>query len=623
MDIEGAKNRIWNSLEKKLPERGLSQMAKSIEIPRLSKAQSLERILSALPDREAVPSVLARLLALSKQRRVMSMATLSLFFAFIFAPLFQVSPTASAEVSNELEVVEGTVTVTRGTEIFEVKDRLLVKEGDRLETGEGAMAHVKFVDDSRLTLAPNSEILLTELYVAPSNRARTEIVVDQLRGRVWSQVLSVVSADSFYVLRFPGGEAVARQRASFDVKMDESSTTLQVVRNLVETVVSTEEEIYQGMLGQGAELLITDRVETYQISEEDRADLWWSFNLSYENIYAAAVEASVREEAISSVTILPGHPLYKIKTLQETLQSWTALTEESKKKSAVNRAEMRLMEAKALVAQGEGERAAKVLESYNDALSEVDSVEDTETLMADLEETKKELLTIQGSSMSAIDSLVSEAQATMMENPEEANALKLLSSSQKLQLVPDLVERGDFTQAIEYLASYKNDSLNAVVDLNKIPLEEREPFVQQMLDQKLKDLQLLRVISAMPEISASMDIESQVIEQMSLMVLSLRERELDHLTDFVSTDHYGTEEQIDLYTRLKETVDLQPELDEQMSTVEEAVSVPVASGSVMVELTSEPILTDPRLEISHADETEHQTETSEESTDDPETHDNL
>ena len=597
-------------------------MAKSIEIPRLSKAQSLERVLSALPDREAVPTLWSRLILISKQGRVMSVATLSLFFTFIFAPLFQVSPTASARMNNELEVVEGTVTVTRGTESFEVKDRFFVEQGDRVETGDGAMAHVKFVDDSRLTLAPNSEVLLTELYVAPSNRARTEIVVDQIEGRVWSQVLSVVSQDSFYALRFPGGEAVTRQRASFDVKMDENGTTLQVVRNLVETVVSTEEEIYQGMLGQGAELQITDQVETEQISEEDRAELWWSFNLSYEKTYAAAIEASVREEAISSVTILPGHPLYRVKTLQETLQSWTAFTEESKKKSAVNRAEMRLMEAKALVAQGEEEKATKVLESYSDALADVSSAKETETLIANLEETKKELLTFQTSSLGAIDTLMSEAQATMMESPAEANALKLLSTSQKLQLIPDLVERGDFEQAVEYLTSYKDDSLSAVVDLNEIPLEEREPFVQQMLDQKMKDLQLLRVIAAMPELSGSMDIESQMIKEMSLMVLSLRERELDHLSDFVSTDHYGMEDQIDLFARLKETVELEPELDEQLSTVEEAVSVPVASGAVMMELTSEPILTDPRLE-THTDETEDQTETSEEGTNDPEAHDNL
>ena len=50
----------------------------------------------------------------------------------------------------------------------------------------------------------------------------------------------------------------------------------------------------------------------------------------------------------------------------------------------------------------------------------------------------------------------------------------MLSASQKLQRVPDLIANGDFDQALIDLSDYQTESVSILAQLETVVLEERE-----------------------------------------------------------------------------------------------------------------------------------------------------
>ncbi len=110
-------------------------------------------------------------------------------------------------------------------------------------------------------------------------------------------------------------------------------------------------------------------------------------------------------------------------------------------------------------------------------------------------------------------------------------------------------------------------------------MEDREAVVSALLDQKLEDIQMLRIISSMPEASESMEVDTQILEQMSMMVLSLKEEELTELSEFFESTDYDVSVQHSVYTRLKNNLDLDEELSEQFDTLEAELENPINAGT--------------------------------------------
>jgi hypothetical protein len=137
-------------------------------------------------------------------------------------------------------------------------------------------------------------------------------------------------------------------------------------------------------------------------------------------------------------------------------------------------------------------------------------------------------------------------------------------------------------------------------------MDEREAVVSGLLEQKLSDIQLLRVIAAMPQLEGALNADSTIMEQMSVMVLSLREKELGDLSTFFTAHDYNSDVQGEIYVRLKDGADITPELTEQLDTVEEQIQ-PVNPSEVLIDLqpVNVPAVSeDPRFSVSHTDETE-------------------
>ena len=91
-------------------------------------------------------------------------------------------------------------------------------------------------------------------------------------------------------------------------------------------------------------------------------------------------------------------------------------------------------------------------------------------------------------------------------------------------MVSDLIENGNYDLAMQYLTNYKDESHAILLDLESVPLENRQAVIITLLDQKLADLQMLRILAV--------DVDAQTLQEMSMIILSLREREMNHLSDF-------------------------------------------------------------------------------------------
>ncbi|MBI4127416.1 FecR domain-containing protein [Candidatus Peregrinibacteria bacterium] len=576
--ITEAKRRIWAKMSDKLPDRGIGgalMRASAIDISRLHKFQIKERLFDSLPDLPRVPSFSEKFRTMFMQKRVMSLAVLSFFFALIFAPIFRFVPVVLADSTNILEVSQGTAFINRGGEKIKIVDQTAVLQGDKIEIADDSIAHLYFSDDSQMTLGPGTVLVVTEVYVEPGNKARTEVVVDQFSGRSWIQVLNLVGKDSFFSFRFPDGEISVKQRSSFDVNVEQSGTQIQVAKNLVEVMVSQGSKIHSGTLGQGVQMNIRGaEILTSELSDEDKNDVWWKFNLAFEKSYARTVDEKYKKEAIARVLILPGNPLYKLKTFQESVQSFVSFSKSAKQELAVQRAQNRLREAQSLLAQGKDDQIESVLSDYQDAVDEAVKLSGGDKILAKTEEVQKEVLSFQDSNADTL----------------------LLSASQRLHSVPDLIENGNFDLAYQYLTYYRDESRAVLTDLESVPLESREDLIIEFLDRKLKDLQMLRIIAAMPEFSGSVNVDAQTFQEMSMMVLSLRERELNHLSEFFTSAAENRDVQILVYSKLRNSVDLDENVSDMLNKVEDQLS---GSGLVVdLEVSAAP--SDHRLD-AHAD----------------------
>ena len=595
--IDIAKERVWNRMQSKLPDRGLSpyqnlltnlKTAGSPAVSRLKLVQAKEHLLDVLPDR-VQPAFWGK--------RLWATGSLLAVLSVIFLPVLQHTPVALADQINTLEVVEGQVTVNGEL----VSDVRVLQNGDRIETLEGSMAHLYFVDDSRVTLAPSTAVDIVDTQVDPNNAADTRVTVNQSSGRVWVQVLNLVSKDSYFALNLPTGQVKVDSRASFETQLGEG-TRISVARNLVEVSLNGDEIAYTGTLGQGAEVLLSgDSLQTERIPEEREEDIWWEFNTAYGKSYASTLDEQYKYEATVQASVLPGDPLYFLKQWREQIQLSLAFTPSAREDVLVEQAQNRLSEAQTLLAKGKTDEAEEVLQDYHDTVDEALQNSDNADLLAALELTQKQVLTDPevNANTALMEAHLAKSSASVSSGLEEKTQAKMVSTSQKLERVPDLLADGNYEQALLDLSDYQTESLSILTELEEVPMDQREAVVSALLNQKLDDITLLRVIASMPEAAEALDIDKQMLEQMSMMVLSLKEQQLTDLGSFFESTDYDLEVQYNVYSRLKGDVEIDEGLSEQFESVEEELeNSALAAEEPLVEIE------EVDTSVPHADETQ-------------------
>lgn len=617
-DIDLAKQRIWKRLEPRLMDRGLlsqeffgvmRQSREMAKVSRLKKVQVKERLMDVLPDRiPAAPFV---------PKRLWSLGLLGTLFAVLFSPLVRETPQAQASAQNFLETVDGDVTVNGVL----VEGKTMIQAGDRIETGEGAMAHVFFTDDSRVTLAPESSLEVLTVWTDPANPARTQVDLRQNSGQMWTQVLNLVSQGAYFKVEFPQGTVTVTQKASFDLQVSPEISHLDVARNLVQVSVDSGDALYSGTVGQGAALLVDSHVHIEKVSEAEAGDVWWSFNMAYGKSYALTLDANYQKENIDHVQILPGNPLYSLKQFRENLQISLTFDPAIKQDLIIQQAQNRLDEAQSLLAQGDTVRAEEALSDYQDAVTEANLDPDSNSVVVALMDVaQKEMGVDAGSEGKDLlqDHLTTTSEGMTLD-PGEKSTMLLYHASQQLQVLPDLIDAERYEEALAVLQEYQSHSFSLLSELESVPMEERESVVSSLLDQKLNDLQLLRAVAGMPQLTGTlaMEMNGAVLKELSVMVLSLREKQFGDLAAFFDQNPYDITVQEQLYERIKNEVPLTSELTAQLQTVEDALDeTQSAPDAVVVDLkpvvsTQDSTIQDPRFggaSVPHADESQDDTQ---------------
>lgn len=78
-------------------------------------------------------------------------------------------PAAARETIGIVRNAEGSVTVTRGNQVFPATAGMKLMEGDALSTGPGGSLGVILRDNSTLSLGPGSALLLRSFRFSPSD----------------------------------------------------------------------------------------------------------------------------------------------------------------------------------------------------------------------------------------------------------------------------------------------------------------------------------------------------------------------------------------------------------------------------------------------------------------------
>ncbi len=571
--IKQAKKRVWNKLQSKLPDRDLSpfsgllsQLRNSVSTStRLEKVILKERMLDNLPERNKVSFFM--------NRRIWAGITLSVFVGFFITPVFSLS-VPSALAVNVLKVVQGEVLVNG----IVVQDTALIQEGDDIITGKAAMAHIQLSDDTRLTLAPSTEVRLES--------TKSALRIYQEYGRVWTQVVNPVDRKGAMEIYFDSGSVLANQKSSFDIRINDDEIEVQVAENLI-AVSLTKNALYEGTLGQGARLILNDDLQVEAIPESVEKDIWWAFNESYGSKYISDLNDNYRKDRLSGIAILPDNPLYFLKAWREDIQEALTISDEAKKEVLAQHMELRLNEAQMLIEQGKTQEATQALTAYREAVERSLEVSGPEILEDHVEEVKKELLAKidMDAGSKLLEDQIEQTSELAAGSLSEKNEIRMLSASQKLSRVPSLLEAQDYEQALYYLKAYQKESLSILEQLEEVPIEEREGLVSDLLEQKLQDLQMLRIIAVIPEFKALNDvsIDSQIVQEMSMMVLSLRERALQRLSEFFVNTDYDLETQYALYAKLKDETSLKPEIVQQFNAMEDALE-DAANEEVVVDI---------------------------------------
>jgi hypothetical protein len=418
-ELDEAKKRIWGHLRNKLPERGVGlyqnelfslRLAQDVLPNELKKAQLKESLLEALPDRK---EVIPWSVFLSKKGT--AMGAMTFLFAFIFAPVLGPQATMAAQV-NRLEVQEGEVWVNG--ELVEASH--ILQEGDQIKTSENSSAHLYFADDSRMSLGPQTQVLLQKVEINPNNRADSSIVVTQEEGRSWVQVLNLVSPKAEFSVNFPGGELDISDKASLDLKVHGPLSEVQVARAKIEVRTPSSSVFVE----EGEALALYSKMDPIKVAPEVEDD-WFLSNLEMDKEHAERVDSDYKKDAQDRVALLPGHLLYPVKTLREAVQESLTFSDSAKKELVKQHAQNRLDEAQVLLSQGDIESANAMIQAYEEKVQEsvaVGGEDESEDLLAAAEKqwlVAQEVTADSNETVEAVESVEAPGTPEMVEVPVE------------------------------------------------------------------------------------------------------------------------------------------------------------------------------------------------------------
>lgn len=183
------------------------------------------------------------------------------FFLLLAVPAVAQTPADPAPRVGMASVVEQRAEASRDQTVRRLALRDALFRNERLSTGSepGTKLHVRLLDQTVITLGPNSEVVLDDFAINPAANT-AEVSLKLSRGLLRFVGGKHADTGTRYQVRTPVATIGVRGTA-FDVKVDEGGeTTVQ----LTEGEVSFENE-------DGLEVILDEPLETSSLDEEDDA----------------------------------------------------------------------------------------------------------------------------------------------------------------------------------------------------------------------------------------------------------------------------------------------------------------------------------------------------------------
>ncbi len=577
-------------------EVGFEQLAEQLEKLKLTvepsaafKMHAKQGVLDVLTLRNQrlwLQDLVRELLA---HRRVWATVTACfLLVAFTLGYVIQMPMVEAAKVSV-VDSFRGTAHVERAGAILPLENGFLIQEGDVIVTEGDGWADLVFVDDSLLTVGPETTLTLSTLWVDLENEANTSVEVDVKQGRVWTKVVNLAAGGSLFSVSVDEAQFVVERKATFDVMASEEGTHLRVFSHLVDFSVRDGETVRDGTLGPNLTMtlgdgeLVIEKIEDVKRLAQD--DVWVQTNLDNNEKYLERLQAFYEERATQQAGMLPGDRLYFLERSAEKARLMMTFGEEAWLDFHRHLAEKRFSEAAVLMSQGHAEAAETVLQDYQETLVNLagKSPEYTDHAQAVLAESKKMMDGVGSTeeSFHGVRAVVEETSALLVNDEKERSVIHLETAANRLELALDLIEIGAYDLALQAIQDYQVGLTDVIDGLSELELEARKEVVMEILDQKLRDLQMLKLISAQlyvlvnGEREASAEVQAEVesvyadtLIQLNTLVLNLKDRAVLQLGVFLEDVKYDEEIQMQVLSSLKKSVDLDFEFMQTINDLE-------------------------------------------------------
>lgn len=508
---------------------------------------------------------------------------LMVFAFFVLYPKMPFFPSASAEKVTYVEVEQGSVEIVRDGEVYTITDDMLIEEGDTMKVSDGSLAQVYFFDDSRMAFAPGSQVVFEKLYIDSDNDAFTQVEVELVSGKAWVQVINLTGDSDYFTIVAGDGRFIVDRAADLNIEISDS-VTVYVVEYLANFEISSDVYFREGISGEGTKLTYSGDNLIIEEWADMTDDIWWNYNLVADDEHLDEVTNYYITQSAENVHLRSSDPLYTLKKFQETVEKVVSFD------SSVNSmqvAESRLAEAERLISEGSSEEAQEKITEYLNIVEEVvesgtgtEEEVDLSAVSAQVDEITKALSVkvSDNSGFHAIQDALNQVEESVSQTETEKSLVKVDNASNKLNTVIDLLDASSYEDALFYLQSYKEEVYAVVTeDVSQVPSSERAYVVSEILSKKISDLHLLKIIAGkLDEVSDVSELQAQVANikeqsffEVNAMVVSLKERAIDTISDFLAQVQADESVQIQVLSNLKKTAPLGFDIIQKINDIEE------------------------------------------------------
>ncbi|PIX80013.1 hypothetical protein COZ35_02185 [Candidatus Peregrinibacteria bacterium CG_4_10_14_3_um_filter_44_21] len=485
-------------------------------------------------------------------------ATLLAVLFFNFYPKMPFFPSASAQKNTYVQVEQGSVEVTRDDKVFEVFDFMLLSEGDVIHVMDGSLAQVYFMDDSRMAMYPGSEVAIRKLHRDEANEASTEVEVLLQNGKIWAQVINLTSDDDYFSVLTTEGELRIERAADLNISFDGEIVKAQVAKYLASFMTPDA----SGMLGEGTQLTIYNGEFSIDESAEI-GDTWSEYNSVQSKEHLLSVTEYYITESADKAHLLSQDPLHVLKQFKKSAYEAVGFATTL----GIEDAKDAILEAEQLVNDGKNEEAEVKIVEYLSIVEEISGQESgTSTVSQHIDQATKEMSVKipTNSNLSVIQQALDVAEEGASASEGDRNVKKINNASNKLNTVSELIAAGSYSDALDKLEDYKDEVFSVAMEITEVPQEERGEVVSEFLDQKVENLQLLKIIAGQldaldgvvdPQLKEELsETKQQVIFEINALIVSLKERAIGTISDFLSQVQADETMQVQVLNSLKQNI---------------------------------------------------------------------